>query len=412
MFNSENKELYKIEEQTKPVKSENSNKKGSKGVIALLLVFAVAFGYLAGVLSERVNTSNGILQSRKTEKLRELIDENYYFSDRIDHKNAAENAYGAYVGSFGDRFTYYMGEDSFSDFTESMTGNYVGIGVEVTVSEDNYITVTNSFEGGPAYESGIEAGDQIREVEGVAYSGDELDSAVSVLKGHNGEKVNIKIYDLSEDAVKDISVERRAVVIETVEFEMLDNGIGYIKISSFGNTTAAEFEKAYKSLKDNNASGLILDLRNNGGGTLDSVVKIADMLMGEGLIVKVKYRNFEDETYESDVNGYDGKIAVLINENTASASELLAGGLRDNNNAVLVGKKSFGKGVVGTLFPIDSKSAAVITTGEYFLPGGDNIHGTGIMPNAEVDLPENVKNIYLMDKNEDTQLIRAIEELK
>ena len=417
MYNDENNEnqLYQIEKEVKveikpqPVKQ---NKKGNSAVIALILVLALFIGYFAGVFSERADTSNGVLQARKTEKLRELIDENYYFSDKINHDKAAENAYGAYVGSFGDQFTYYLDESSYSDMMESMTGNYVGIGVEVTVSEDNYITVTNSFKGGPANDAGIEPGDKIMAVEGIEYSGNDMDAAVAVLKGHEGEEVDIKIFDFSENAEKNISVVRRQVVLQTVNYEMLEKDIAYIKISSFGDTTAQEFEKAYNDLKSQNPVGLILDLRNNGGGTLDSVVKIADILMPEGEIVKIKYKKFDNEVYNSDASCFDKKIVVLVNENTASASELLSGGLRDNNNAVLVGKKTYGKGVVGTLFPVDSKSAAVITTGEYFLPGGDNIHGTGIMPTFEVDLPESVKNIYLMDKNEDTQLIRALKEFE
>jgi len=411
MYNSENNDLYKIEKKEEIRAYAHGNKKKGNGTfVALLLVFAVFVGYLAGVLTERFDTSNGVLQSRKMERLRELIDENYYFSDRIDHERAMENAYGMYVGSFGDDFTYYLDDESYSSMMESTTGNYVGIGVEVTVSEDNYITVTNSFKGGSAFESGIEPGDRIIAVEGVEYSGDELDDAVAVLKGHEGEKVSIKIFDFSENKEKDIEIVRRHVTLQTVDSKMLENNIAYIKISSFGNTTASEFENAYNELNKNNPVGLVLDLRNNSGGTLDSVVKVSDILMPEGEIVKIKYRNFENEVYNSDASCFDKKIIVLTNENTASASELLAGGLRDNNNAVLVGKKTFGKGVVGTMFPVDSKTAAVITTGEYFLPNGDNIHGIGIMPDIEVDLPQNVKNIYLMDESSDTQLKRALEE--
>ena len=413
MHNSENNDLYEIQKKDEiRVYVQNKRRKGNGTFVALLLVFALVLGYLAGVLTERYDTQNGVLQSRKMEKLRELIDENYYFSDRIDHKRAMENAYGMYVGSFGDDFTYYLDEQSYMSMLESTTGNYVGIGVEVTVSEDNYITVTNSFKGGPAFESGIEPGDKILSVEGTQYTGDNLDDAVSVLKGHEGEEVNIRIFDFSENKEKDIKIIRRAVVLQTVDFKMLDNNIAYIKISSFGNTTAGEFEKAYNEIKEKNPNGLILDLRNNSGGTLDSVVKVSDILMPEGQIVKIKYKSFENEVYNSDINSFEKKIVVLTNENTASAAELLAGGLRDNNNATLVGKKTFGKGVVGTMFPIDSKSAAVITTGEYFLPNGDNIHGTGIMPHIEVDLPDDVKNIYLMDESKDTQLKRAIEEFE
>lgn len=410
MNNEQNdKDLYNISEEND---NKKEYKKGNKGIIALLLVVAIFFGYIAGVLYERTDASNGILEARKMERLKELIDENYYFSQDIDHKEAVENAYGAYVGSFNDPFTYYLSEETYSKFTESMIGNYVGIGVEITVTEENQIIVTNAFENSPAKKAGISAGDLILEVEGEPYSGDMLDDVVMVLKGKGNEEVKIKIYDLSEETEKEVSVIRDSVVAETVSHRMLENNIGYIKISSFASTTDEEFEKAYNTMNTENLNGLIIDLRNNGGGALDTVVKISDILMPKGTIVRIKYKNTEDEVYYSDEKCFDKKIAVLVNENTASASELLAGGLKDNNNAVLIGKNTFGKGVVGTVFPVDSKSATVITTGEYFLPKGNNIHNVGIKPDCEVDLPETVKNIFLMTDEEDTQLKRAIEELK
>lgn len=414
MDNFEKEELNNNEEvniEIIPHYEERKKRNGSFKLLVIILLSAFV-GFSAGVFSERTDTQNGVLQSRKMEKLRGLIDENYYFSDKINHGKAIENAYGAYVGSFGDPFTYYLSESEFSSMMESTTGNYVGIGIEVTVNEENYITVTNSFEGGPAHEAGIAAGDQIRKVEGTEFSGDQLDDAVAILKGHENQKVNITIFDVSENKLKDVVVTRRAVVIETVKSKILDDGVGYIKISSFGDTTYRDFEKHFSKVKEQNVQKLVIDLRNNSGGTLDSVVKVADLLMPEGEIVRIKYKNTADDVYESDADCFSGKITVLINEYTASAAELLAGGLRDLNGAVLVGKKSFGKGVVGTMYPVDSKTATVITTGEYFLPFGDNIHGVGLMPQAEVDLPETVKNIYLLEDADDTQLERALEELK
>lgn len=409
---NENNEELTAEELKSLEKIVNKLPRKKKGGRFLSIVLALAVGFLTGVVYERADSSNGVLVSRKIEKLNKLIKENYYFTDKINIPEATENAYGAYVASMGDRFTYYVPPSSIDDFNQNMTGEYAGVGVEVTVDSDNQIVVTRAFENGPAKEAGIEAGDVISEVEGEKYDGDHLSDAVSVLKGHTGQSVNIKIYDLSEETYKDVSVIRRAVTAETVDSEILEDNIGYIKISNFGDTTANEFKTHFDKLVSQNISGLVIDLRNNGGGTLDSVVKIADTLMPEGQIVKIKYRNKGDEVYNSDASCFDKKIAVLVNENTASASELLTGALRDINGAAVVGKNTFGKGVVGTVYPIDSESTAVITTGEYFLPCGDNIHGVGIKPTAEVDLPDNVKNIYLLDRKDDTQLMRAIYEIK
>lgn len=377
--------------------------------ISLVLVVAVGFiGFFCGTLNERVKSNN--INSLKLEKIQQLIDKNYYFTDLIDHDKAFDNALSMYVASFGDQFTYYLDEDYLTQFNESITGNYVGIGVTVTTDEDGYVVITQCFKGGSAYEKGIAPGDKIVKVDEENVLGLSVDDIVAKIKGQEGKNVNITV--LRDEKEQTFELTRKAVHVETVSSKMLDDSIGYINISSFDTETDKEFKTEYEKIAKNDLKGLIIDLRNNGGGLLDTVVNVADYLMPESTIVTIKYRNEKDAVYKSDKECADVPVVVLINEYTASAAELLAGGLRVNNNAKLVGKKSYGKGVVGTQFNIDSKTAMVITVGEYFLPDGTNIHKKGIVPDIEVELNKNIKNIYLMSETEDNQLQQAIEELK
>lgn len=382
---------------------------GSKLVSVLLVVLVGFIGFFAGTLSERIGSDS--VKYRKLEKVQKLIDQNYYFSDLIDHDKAFDNALSAYTASFGDLFTYYLDEEYLEEFNRSITGNYVGIGVTVTTDEDGYVVLTQCFKGGSAMDEGMLPGDKIVSVDGKDTVGLTVDDVVAKIKGEEGGKVKVTV--LRNDEKKEFELTRKAVTIETVTSGILENSIGYINISSFDVSTDKEFKEAYEKIsKEKKLSGLIIDLRNNGGGLLDSVVNVADYLMPEGTIVSIRYKNEKDKVYKSDASCVDIPIVVLTNEYTASASELLAGGLRVNNKAKLVGTKTYGKGVVGSQFNIDSKTAMVITVGEYFLPDGTNIHKKGIEPDVKVELDENVKNIYLMSEKEDNQLQQAIKELK
>ncbi len=376
-------------------------------VFSIFLICATCF--FGGMLVERTNS--GSIENLKLKKMSELINDNFYFKNRINHKKAFENALSAYSASFDDQFTYYLDEETLETFNQSITGGYVGIGVSVTTDDEGYITVTECFKGGSAEESGVLPGYKIIAVDGENAVGVYLDDVVAKIKGEAGKTVKVTFLT-PEGEEKDIELKRKSVTITTVSSEILDNNIAYMKITSFDMMTGEEVKEHMKTILEYKPKGLIIDLRNNGGGLLDSVVETADYFMPQGTIVTIKSRNAKDEIYKSDEKSVDIPIAILINQNTASASELLAGGLKCNNNAVLIGEKSFGKGVVGTQFYIDSKSAMVITTGEYFLPDGTNIHEKGIKPDIEVSLSDKVTNMYLMEKEDDLQLKAAIEEIE
>ena len=390
-------------------------KKIWKNILYFWLVVAVGLiGYLAGVLNERSGTNAGtyVEEALKLKKLNDIIDENYYFRDQIDKEEAFHKAMEGYVYQLNDPFSNYIAGDDLASFTEEVEGNYVGIGVEITVDENNYITIINSFDGSAAQNAGIKTGDKIIKVAGETVTGDQMDAVVSKIRGLPGETIDMEILT-PEGEVRPLTLTRTEVSVETVRVKMLEDNIGYVRISGFDIGTDTEFREKMDFFDFSTLKGLVVDLRSNSGGTLDSVVSIADYFMPEGTIVSVKYsEGTELKETSDDLEQVTVPICVLINEGTASAAELLSGGLRDNNGAILVGKNSFGKGVVGQTFMVDSKSAVLLTVGEYFLPGGDNIHKIGLKPDIDVAIENQTTSIYLMPEAQDTQLQKAIEELK
>lgn len=403
------------------MENNNSSKKGPnlkiilQSVLYVIIAIAIGLiGYFSGVLQERsgTNAGNYTMQALKLQKLNELIHENYYFQDDIDDEEAFDYAMSGYVNHLGDPFSGYISQEDLASFNEEIEGNYVGIGIEVTVDDSNFITVMNSFDGSAAQEAGIKTGDRIIKVEDTPVTGDLLDEAVNMIRGPIGESVALEILT-PDGETKQIELVRTEVSVETVRAEMLENGIGYVRISSFDIGTDAEFIQKFEELDQSQLKGLVIDLRSNSGGTLESVVGVADYLMPEGTIVSIKYTDGSETKEHSDAeNAVDVPICVLIDEGSASAAELLAGGLRDNNAAKLIGQNSYGKGVVGQNFYIDSDSAVLLTVGEYFLPCGENIHKVGLKPDIEVAIEDQTMSVFLMERSRDTQLQKAIEELE
>ncbi len=386
-----------------------------KRMLYVVLIAAVGFtGYFAGVLHERSGSTAGsyATEALKMKKLSNLIDTEYYFQDHIDHETAFRYAMDGYVSHLRDPFSMYIAENDLQEFNEDIEGSYVGIGIEITVDEGNFITVINSFDGSAAQEAGITTGDRIIGVNGTAVYGEQLNEVVNEVRGKPGEPIDLKVMKSTGEEV-DLTLIRREVSVETIRTKWLEDGIGYVRISSFDTGTDAEFIEKMKTFDTTELRGLIIDLRSNSGGTLDSVVRIADELMPEGLIVSAKYTDGTQLTEQSDAEHcVEVPICVLVNEGTASAAELLAGALRNNNGAKLIGKNTFGKGVIGSMFSIDSESAVILTVGEYFLPDGSNIHKVGLKPDIEIDIKNQNTSLFLLAENEDTQLQKAIEELK
>lgn len=316
------------------------------------------------------------------------------------------------VAALKDPYSEYLTEEDLKEMNQETSGSFYGIGFTVYKNDNNQIEVVSPIKDTPADRAGIKSKDIVVKVNGKNYTGDEMKEAIKVIKGEKGSKVHLTIYRPSTKKTLEMDVERAEIKIETVISHKIEN-LGYIGIIQFNDHTDEEFKTHLDELKKQNVKGLIIDLRGNPGGTVSSVVKIADMLLPEGTIVSAKDKNhkivFE---YKSDKDQYDKPIVVLINEGSASASEILSGAIKDFNRGKLVGVKSFGKGIVQTVFPFQDGTGVKLTTSEYFTPSGENIHNIGIKPDIEVKLKDDVKGIGYEYLKEDTQLQKAIEVLK
>ena len=339
----------------------------------------------------------------------EAVLKNYYVGD-IDEQKLEEGIYRGFVAGIGDTYTNYYTAEEYASFKEKSSGVYAGIGIQMTLQTyDNSIEVTEVFEGSPAEKAGIKPKDRIIKAAGKRITGDDFSILPTLVKGTPGTTVDITIYRPEEDKYYDLTIERASVASPTVYFRMLNEEIGYIQITQFEAITYDQFKIALDRLNKEAAKGLVLDLRNNPGGLLNSVEQIADELVPQGIVVSTKDKQGKGSEYLADDKYTNIPMVVLINGNSASASEVLAGALKDYNRAELIGTTTFGKGVVQTIVPLTDGSAVKLTTSQYFTPSGVCIQGIGIAPDYEVKLSTQkiLKGRELTD-TEDDQLQAAI----
>ena len=293
------------------------------------------------------------------------------------------------------------------------TGNFVGIGIYmVQDTEANKIMVLSPIKGGPAEKAGLQPGDYLIAVDGVQYTGEQMTEASNKIKGEEGTTVKLEVQRGNETL--DYEITRENVKVNPVEGEVLDNNIGYITFSSFDDGTAEEFKAKYEELAKQGIQSLIIDLRNNGGGIVDEALEIANYILDKDSVIlyEVDKNNNETEEKTTDEPIINIPIIVLTNENTASSSEILAGALKDHGKAKIVGTKTYGKGVIQQLLTLPDGSGLKITSEEYLTPNKTKINGEGIEPDEIVELPDSVENVLNVDRNEDTQLQKAMELLK
>lgn len=340
----------------------------------------------------------------KLEDIEELIGENFYFEE--DDEKKQEGIIRGYMDSLGDPYSVYYSAEEFADFMEDSEGEYVGIGVQVSQNIDtNVITVTKVFDG-PAKEAGIYAEDVITEVNGEDISTQDIDSVVDKIKGEEGTEVTVTIYRASDGKEHEFTMPRRKVENPTVECEMLDNGIGYIAIHSFYDVTDDQFLEAVVNLEANGMEGLIVDLRDNGGGLLDVAVNMLDYMLPEGKIVYTedKAGNVTSQYTSSADEQFDKPLVVMVNGYSASASEIFAGAIKDYGIGTIVGETTYGKGIVQRMFPLEDGSAIKLTIAKYFTPNGNDIHQVGIEPDVEVELDYDA---YRESEGEDDNQLQA-----
>lgn len=336
-----------------------------------------------------------------------LIKSKYIYD--VDNIKLVDGALKGYIDALGDPYTTYLTKEEMEEFTEEASSEYVGIGIYVS-NVDDQILIVGVMKDSPALEAGIQAGDIITKVNGVEYSGAQLSEATSVLKGK--EETNADVTILRNDEEKTVTVTRKKITVEHVASQMIDNDIAYIEISSFDSGVADSFERQLKELLNKGAKKIIIDVRSNGGGIVDEATQIADLFIDKGksiLITKGKNDSEKVTTAENDPIVKNIPVAILTNESTASASEILAGALKDQYGATLVGKTTYGKGVIQTLYSLQDGSGIKITTDEYYTPNHNQINKKGLTPDYEVDLTVGEDGYYETSIDKDAQLLKARE---
>ena len=359
------------------------------------------------------STSKSTDLEKYLKKIKTTINKYYLWNDKIDEEKLNEGAVKGYVEGLGDEYTEYIPADEMEDYTENITGNFVGIGIYMVADKDTgRVVVYYPIPESPAEKAGIKAGDQIISVDGTEYTADDFNTIADYIKGEAGTTVKLEIERDGERL--NFEIKREKINTNPITIETLENNIGYLKIPSFDEDTAKDFEEKVKELQSEGAKSLIIDLRNNGGGIVNEATDIADMLLDKGqtIISTVDKDNKTEVTYSKKDPTFTMPVVVLANENSASASEILSCSLQDNGRAKIIGTKTYGKGIIQTLLSLTDGSGLKITTEEYYTPKGSTIHKVGITPDEEVELPDTVKSIYSVTKDEDTQLKKAIETLK
>lgn len=398
---------------------ENSKGQRIYKIIMLIIITALMSSLITTiVIKEQVMSSSSIssiVQNGGTTgiesalaSIRTMLEDEYI--GELDDEQMLEMAIKGYVAGVGDEYTEYYTPEEMSDQYDTAMGNYVGIGIYMVVSyEEGTITVLEPMEGSPAEEAGLKEGDMITKVEGTDVTIDNVSEMSDAIKGEEGTKVKLEIQRGEETF--ETQVERQRIEISHIESKMLENNIAYIQILDFDGGTAEEFKENYENLKSKGATSLIIDIRNNGGGVVDEAIDILEMICDRDSTLLIEKDKDGNETIIKSEEDpiIDIPIVVLTNNYSASASEILAGALKDNNKATIIGEKTYGKGVIQTLYSLTDGSGLKITTAEYCTPNRTSINKIGIEPDIEVKLPEDIKE--LTDEN-DTQLKRAIEELK
>ena len=383
-------------------------------LVTALITSVIVYNYaISGSLVKYINSSSETSDIEKSiNKIKKIIDE-HYLGD-VDESKLKDGALKGYVEAVGDEYTEYYTKEEMDSFEEDTLGNFTGIGIYmVKDTENNVIKVLTPIDGTPAYNAGIQPGDIISKVDGVEYTGEQMTEAANKIKGEVGTTVKLGIIRETENL--EIEIKRENIKINHVESKTLNNNVGYLKLSTFDEGCADEFKQKYDEINANqNIKALILDLRNNGGGLVEEALNIADYFTDKDskLLITVDKKEKEEIRKAKQSKYINVPVIVLINENTASASEILAGALRDNGIAKIVGTKSYGKGVIQEVLTLQDGTGIKITTNEYFTPNKTKINKVGIEPDETVNLPETVKNVLTVEEKDDTQLQKAQELLK
>lgn len=362
-------------------------------------------GTTAGVTSEKLDLDLSKVK-RKTGEIEALI--NAYYLDEIDAQQIEDTLYTGMVAGLDDPYSVYYTQEQLESMEEATSGEYSGIGATLSQDPDTKeISVVSCFDGTPAEEAGLLPGDVITGWNGNPVSDMELSELVSKIKTDPDEHLTLSIERDGEEL--EVELTRRAVEVPTVEYEMLGDQIGYIRLLEFDEVTAQQFEEAMSDLESQGMEKLIIDVRNNPGGVLQTVCDMLDQFLPEGLIVYTEDKNGKRTEYTSDEeHQFTKPLAVLVNGNSASASEIFAGAIQDYGMGTIVGTTTFGKGIVQKIFYLSDGTGLKLTMAKYYTPKGHDIHKKGIQPDVEVELDEDLQNQSSISHEEDNQLKKAI----
>ena len=385
------------------------NNKFLKIIAVVLLVITTAF-------VTRIITVRQVLSSNenfgKVIVLEKYLRENYLYNKDIKDENLEAGLLKGLVAGLADPYSQYLTSDEMKKLTETTTGKFQGIGVIISPDEDGTVTVISPIKGSPADRAGVESGDKILKINGKDFSAEKINEASKEMRGEKGTTVKILLLKKKNLKTKEVEIKREEIKIDSIIKNKIGD-IGYIGITMFDEETGKDFVKALNELTKDGVKGIILDMRGNPGGVVDAAVEIGDAILPKSTFVTLKDNKGEIvQDYKLDDKYNDIKMVVLVNEGSASASEILSGAIRDLDRAKIIGKTTYGKGVVQNVISLPEGDGLKLTTSEYFTPKGKSINKIGIKPDIEIELPENIKGIGIDYMDTDSQLKKAIEIIK
>lgn len=402
-------------------------------IVSLLLVACMATGcaYLPGMLSGDMLTTTGsgktntpatgdtVTISREQyeryqqfDVLIELMDmADMYYYEEIDTQAMLDGAANGLLQGLGDPYTFYYTPEEFAELWEDDEGEYAGVGIQISTSYlTGLCTVSRVFDNGPAREAGIHKGDILYMVEDMYVNSSTIDDAVEVMRGTPGTQVTVTMLRGTEELT--FTLTRATITVNRIESGMLNDQVGYIILYEFAGDASVEFEKHLKALEAQGMKGLVIDLRDNPGGWVDDAEEIADLFLDKGTLCYLQYKDGSREYYRTRTDGDDRlgfPLVILVNENSASSSEILTGALKDRAGATVVGVQSYGKGIVQSVVTLDGGAGMQMTVAQYYTPNGNAVHKLGITPDVEVHLEQGDNGMYEFGDLNDPQLAKALE---
>lgn len=397
-------------EERKNMKNKEFKKGIAIGVASTLVVTGTVFASYQKMLFPKGNALSDVKTVQKLNYLEELIDKEYL--DEKDESSLREGLYAGLFAGLKDPYSTYYTAEQYKELNTSNEGSYVGIGAVLQKDDAGGAKIIQLYEGGPGEQAGLKKGDVIKAVDGADVTDKETSDIASMVRDSEKDSVMLTIQRENEEKTRDVKVEIRDVEIQTVSHEMLSEDTGYIRISEFSEVTSDQYKKAFADLKDQGMKKLVVDLRDNPGGLLTAVCGVLRQILPEGLIVYTEDKNGkrEEETCDGK-NKLDMPLAVLVNGNSASASEIFAGAVKDYGIGTIVGTTTYGKGVVQTIHSLTDGSAVKITIAKYFTPKGNDINKKGINPDVEAELSGDITDWTELTHKEDTQLQTALKEI-